>query len=83
MIMVTLWYFVMEDGKSQKGAMVVARGKKTGTLYVNSSCKSTIAVVDNMVSLDLWHHRLSHISKKRDEDASFRWEATWVEGGGS
>ena len=47
-----------------KGAMVVARRKKTRTLYVNSSCKSTTAVAEDLVSLDLWHYRLGHMSKK-------------------
>ena len=50
--------------KVTKGAIVVARGNKTGTLYVNSSCKSRIAVADNSVSSDLWHYRLGHISEK-------------------
>ena len=39
--------------KVTKGAMVVARGKKTGTLYFNFSCRSTIVVAKNSVSLDL------------------------------
>ena len=51
--------------KVTKGAMVVARGKKTRTLYVNSNCRSTIAVADNTVNSDLWHYRLDHMSEKR------------------
>ena len=43
---------------------MVARGNKTGSLYVNSSCRSTIAVADNSVSSDLWHYRLGHMSEK-------------------
>ena len=50
--------------KVTKGAMVVTRGKKTRTLYVNSSCKSIIVIVDNCVSSDLWHYRLCHMSEK-------------------
>ena len=51
--------------KVTKGAMVVSRGMKTGTLYVNSGCRSTIAVFNDLVSSDLWHYRIGHISEKR------------------
>ena len=44
--------------------MVVARGVKTGTLYINSSCKSTVAVVDSATNSELWHNRLGHMSEK-------------------
>ena len=47
-----------------KGAMVVARGKKTGTLYVNSNYRSTIMVTDNTVSSNFWHYKLAHMSEK-------------------
>ena len=47
--------FCNRGWKVTKGAMMVARGKKTRTLYVNSSCRSTIVVADNRVSSDLWH----------------------------
>ena len=55
---------VSENGgwKVTKVAMVVAQGKKTRTLHVNSSCKSLIAVADNSMSFDLWHYRLGHMS---------------------
>ena len=56
--------FYNGGGKVTKGAMVVARGKKTETLYVNSSCISIIAVADNCMSSDLWHYRLGHMSEK-------------------
>ena len=39
--------------KVTKGVMVIARGKKTGILYVNSGCRSTIVVAENTVSSDL------------------------------
>ena len=51
--------------KVTKRAMVVARGKKTGTLYVNSSCRSIIEITNNSMSSYLWHCRLSHMSEKR------------------
>ena len=44
--------------------MVVVRGKKIGTLFVNSSCRSIITVVENIVSSNLWHYRLGHMSEK-------------------
>ena len=50
--------------KVTKGAMVIARGNKTRTLYVNSSCRSTITVANAAVSFDLWYYRLGHISEK-------------------
>ena len=50
--------------KVTKREMAIARGKKTGTLYVNSNCRSVIVVIDNMVSSNLWHYRLGHRSKK-------------------
>ena len=43
---------------------MVAREKKTRTFYVNSSCRSMIAVVDDSVSFDLWNYRLGHMSEK-------------------
>ena len=50
--------------KVTKGAMVVARGTKTGTLYVGSNCRDTVAVADKTASTELWHHRLGHMSEK-------------------
>ena len=42
----------------------MARGKKTGTLYMTSSPTDTIAVVGASTDTSLWHHRLGHMSKK-------------------
>lgn len=39
--------------KVTKGAMVVARGHKTGTLYMTSSCKDMIGVADNIEKSEL------------------------------
>ena len=50
--------------KITNGVMVIARGNKTGTLYVSSSFRTTIAVADAAVSYDLWHYRLGHMSEK-------------------
>ena len=44
--------------------MVLAYGKKTGTLYMTSSPRDTIAVVDASTDTSLWHRRLGHMSEK-------------------
>lgn len=49
--------------KVTKRAMVIARGNKIGTWYMTFSCKN-IVVVDGNVNSNLWHCRLSHMSKK-------------------
>ena len=46
------------------GARVLARGKKTGTLYMTSSPRDTIAIVDASTDTSLWHRRLGHMSEK-------------------
>ncbi|KZV52469.1 hypothetical protein F511_20702 [Dorcoceras hygrometricum] len=50
--------------KVSKGAMIVARGKKTGTLYMISSCRETLAALDAGANSSLWHCRLGHMSEK-------------------
>ena len=47
-----------------KGAKVLACGKKTGTLYMTSSPRDTIAVTDASTNTSLWHLRLGHMSEK-------------------
>ena len=47
-----------------KGVRVLAHGKKTGTLYMSSSPRDTIAVVEASTDTSLWHYRLSHMSEK-------------------
>ena len=47
-----------------KGARVLARGKKTGALYMTSSTRETIAVAEAINDTSLWHHRLDHMSQK-------------------
>ena len=56
--------FVNGTWKVTKGARVLARGKKTGTLYMTSSPRDTIAVVEASIDTSLWHHRLGHMSEK-------------------
>ena len=56
--------FVGGTWKVTKGARVLARGKKTGALYMTSSPRDTIAVADASTNTSLRHRRLCHISEK-------------------
>ena len=56
--------FVGGTWKVTKGVRVLAREKKTGTLYMTSSSRDTIAVTDASTYTSLWHRRLSHMSEK-------------------
>jgi hypothetical protein len=56
--------FVGGTWKITKGAMVVARGKKTGTLYMTTSPRDMIAVAEAGTDTNLWHCRLGHMSEK-------------------
>ena len=56
--------FVSGTWKITKGARVLACGKKTDTLYMTSSPKDTITVVDASTDTSLWHCRLGHMSEK-------------------
>ena len=56
--------FVCGTWKLTKGARVLARGNKTGTLYMTSSPRDTIAVADASTDTSLWHCRLGHMSEK-------------------
>ena len=56
--------FVGGTWKVTKGARVLAHGKKTGTLYMISSLRDTIAVADASTDTSLWHRRLGHMSEK-------------------
>ena len=56
--------FVGSTWKVTKGARVLARRKKTGTLYMTLSPRDTIAVADASIDTSLWHRRLGHMSEK-------------------
>ncbi|KAE8664189.1 Detected protein of unknown function [Hibiscus syriacus] len=45
------------EWKITKGALVIARGKKTGTLYVTSNLENIIAVTDADGKSNIWHQR--------------------------
>ncbi|KAE8683538.1 hypothetical protein F3Y22_tig00111200pilonHSYRG00002 [Hibiscus syriacus] len=52
------------EWKITKGALVIARGKKTCTLYITSNLENIIAVADADGKSNLWHQRLGHMSEK-------------------
>ena len=62
--------YVSTFGSSQwkltKGNLVVARGKKTSSLYVMKSTisKGSVNAVESKEASELWHRRLGHISEK-------------------
>ena len=56
--------FVGGTWKVTKGVMVLARGKKTGTLYITSSPRDTIVVADVSTDTSLWYRRLGHMNEK-------------------
>ena len=56
--------FVGGTWKVTKEARVLAREKKTGTLYMTSSPRDTIAVADASTDTSLWYRRLGHMSEK-------------------
>lgn len=47
-----------------KGALVLAKGKKTGTLYTTTGPNNTIAAIVAESTADLWHCRLGHMSPR-------------------
>ena len=56
--------FVGGVWKVTKGARVLAREKKTGTLYMTSSPRDTIVVANASTNTSPWHRRLGHMSEK-------------------
>jgi len=52
-----------DDWKISKGAMTIARGRKSGTLYKTAGAWHLIVVATNENS-NLWHKRLGHMSEK-------------------
>ncbi|WVY97343.1 hypothetical protein V8G54_029494 [Vigna mungo] len=52
-----------DNWKISKGAMTIARGRKSGTLYKTEGACHLIAVAMNE-NPNLWHRRLGHMSEK-------------------
>ena len=56
--------FTSDAWKMNKGALILARGKKEGTLYVSLGTYSSITVAASEIDCTTWHHRLGHMSEK-------------------
>ena len=56
--------FVGGTWKVTKGAMVLARGRKTGTLYMTLSPTDIFTVAEASIDASLCHCRLGHMSEK-------------------
>jgi len=52
--------------KPTKGSLIVARGKKEGSLYFMQGklCKGELNVAYDNSNLELWHRRLGHMNEK-------------------
>ena len=57
------YYLLVVLGRLQR-ELGYSRGKKTGTLYMTSSPRDTIAVADTSTDTSLWHCRLGYMSEK-------------------
>ena len=53
-----------DDWKISKGAMTIAHGKKSGTLYMTARACCSITVAVGNENPNLWHQRLGHMSDK-------------------
>jgi len=57
--------FIDKAWKVTKGALVIAKGEKVGTLYLcNGISNSVNALTSKGEDAALWHHRLGHMSEK-------------------
>ena len=60
--------YAIELGKSSwkimKGAMVVAHGIKSRTLYTTAGCMNMVVGAESASNSSLWHNRLGHMSVK-------------------
>ena len=56
--------FIANSWKVTKGALLVARGKKVGTLYLTTDSTNDCNLVDSDADTTLWHYRLDYMSHK-------------------
>jgi len=57
--------FTDKTWKVTKGSLVIAKGKKVGTLYLcNGISNSVNALTSTGEDTELWHHKLRHMSEK-------------------
>jgi len=50
--------------KITKGAMVMAYGKKEGTLYMTLVSRASTSVASSELDAGVWHQTLGHMSEK-------------------
>jgi len=57
--------FTDKTWKVTKGALVIAKGEKVGTLYLCDGISNYVnALTSTREDMTLWHHRLGHMSEK-------------------
>ena len=57
--------FTDKAWKVTKGALVIAKGEKVGTLYLYNGISNSVNVLTSKgADAALWHHRLGHMSEK-------------------
>ena len=57
--------FIYKTWRVTKGALVVEKCEKVGTLYLcNGNADFSIALASTRVDIELWNHRLRHMSEK-------------------
>ena len=57
--------FTDKTWKVTKGALVIAKGEKVGTLYLCNGISNFVnALTSKGADATLWHHRLGHMSEK-------------------
>ena len=56
--------FAGDSWKISRRALTIARGKKSGTLYITSYGFGLVVVAESKEDPNLWHQRLGHISSK-------------------
>ena len=56
--------FSNDAWKVTKGASVLARGKKEGTLYMTMGSGDTVSVAKSSNESNLWQYRLGHMNEK-------------------
>ena len=65
--------FTDKTWKVTKGALVVAKGEKVGTLYLcKGNIDSSISLASTGIYTTLWHHRLGNMSQKWMQILQFR-----------
>ena len=59
--------------KINKGAPVIEKGDRIGTLYLcHHNIDYSISVASTEIGVALWHHSLGHMSEKGDADSPLK-----------